>query len=231
MARLRDTLANTAAIAFAVAWAVPILWPQTQGDWADITVTISWVVLIVDVAMDWRESQSTKSYLKTHWIEVLAVFLPLLRPLRLVRLVLLIRKLDGTAASSFAGSVGAYLSSSATLIGFIAAVAILEQERGLPGSSINTFNDAAWWVMATMTTVGYGDVYPVSEGGRYIAMGLMICGIALLGGVTAMVTSIMTARVVKTEDHFDTQMEYLTQAIQDLNTLPSHCPHCGHDLR
>jgi voltage-gated potassium channel Kch len=51
------------------------------------------------------------------------------------------------------------------------------------------FGDAIWWAVTTMTTVGYGDHYPVTAGGRLVAFGLMIGGIALLGTVTATLAS------------------------------------------
>lgn len=110
-------LANLAAVGFAIAWAMPILWPSTGGPWAEITILVTWVFLAVDVVMDWYESESTWTYLKSHWLEVISVFLPLLRPLRLARLLLLIRKVDQSALTNLTSSVGVYLTSSATLIG------------------------------------------------------------------------------------------------------------------
>lgn len=227
---MRNTLANLAAMGFAVAWAVPILWPSTGGIWSEATILVTWVFLAFDVVMDWHESDSTWEYLKTHWLEVIAVFLPLLRPLRLVRLFLLIRKIDQSALSNLTGSVGLYLTSSATLIGLIAAIAILEVERGVPGSTINDLSDAVWWALATMTTVGYGDTHPVTDQGRLVAMILMVCGIALLGGVTATVASLLTSRVVETEDHIEAKVDHLTELVSNLNTKQTHCPHCGHRL-
>lgn len=227
---VRNTLANLAAMGFAVAWALPILWPQTDGPWSEIVIWVTWVFLAVDVVMDWYESESTWSYLKAHWLEVLAVCLPLLRPLRLVRLFLLIRKIDQSALSNLTGSVGVYLTSTATLIGVIASVAILDAERDAPGAMITDFYDAAWWTLTTMTTVGYGDTYPVTDQGRLIAMVLMVCGIAFLGGITATVASLLTSRVVETEDHIEAKVDRLTEAVAELNTKPTHCPHCGHKL-
>lgn len=218
---MRNTLANLAAMGFALAWAVPILWPETGGPWSEITIWVTWIFLAVDVVMDWYESESTWAYLKSHWLEVLAVGLPLLRPLRLVRLFLLIRKIDQSALSNLTGSVGVYLTSTAGLIGAIASVAILGAERGAPGSTIHGFGDAMWWTITTMTTVGYGDTHPVTQSGRLIAMALMVCGIALLGGVAATVASLLTSRVVETEDHIEAKVDRLTAAVAELNTKPS----------
>jgi voltage-gated potassium channel len=54
-------------------------------------------------------------------------------------------------------------------------------EHNAPGSKITNLGDAVWWAVVTVTTVGYGDVYPVTFEGRVIATAIMIIGIAILG--------------------------------------------------
>jgi voltage-gated potassium channel len=65
----------------------------------------------------------------------------------------------------------------------------LDAERSSRDANISDFGDAIWWAVSTMTTVGYGDHYPVTPVGRLVAFGLMIGGIALLGTVTATLAS------------------------------------------
>ncbi len=60
------------------------------------------------------------------------------------------------------------------------SVAVLEFER-VPGANIVTAEDALWWALSTMTTVGYGDRFPVTSEGRMIAAVLMITGVGLFG--------------------------------------------------
>ena len=71
---------------------------------------------------------------------------------------------------------------------------MLDAERG-HGGPIESFGDALWWAMATVMTVGYGDMYPVTAAGRLIATALMIAGIAVLGVVTASLASWLIERV------------------------------------
>jgi len=62
-------------------------------------------------------------------------------------------------------------------------------EQHAPGATIHNFGDALWWSIVTVTTVGYGDKYPVTAGGRGVAVVLMITGIGLAGVLSATVAS------------------------------------------
>jgi voltage-gated potassium channel len=72
---------------------------------------------------------------------------------------------------------------------FVAGLASLDAERSNPDANITTFGDALWWACTTITTVGYGDFFPVTAQGRLIAVALMIAGITMLGVVTAALAS------------------------------------------
>jgi voltage-gated potassium channel len=76
-------------------------------------------------------------------------------------------------------------------------LAVLDVEANAPGSNLTTIGDALWWAMTTITTVGYGDHYPVTVMGRCVAAGLMIGGVAVLGVVTASVASWMVQSVAE----------------------------------
>ena len=72
---------------------------------------------------------------------------------------------------------------------FAGAVTVYGAERDQPDANIRTFPDALWWAMTTMTTVGYGDRFPVTAQGRGMAAVLMLAGIAILGIVTASIAA------------------------------------------
>jgi voltage-gated potassium channel len=77
----------------------------------------------------------------------------------------------------------------------VAALAVLDAERDAPNATITNFGDALWWAVTTITTVGYGDRYPVTTEGRLIAGALMVAGIALVGVITASLASWFVQRI------------------------------------
>ena len=111
------------------------------------------------------------------------------RQLRALRLVTVISVLNRQLRDDVRGRVAVYVASTVTLVGFVAAIAVLDAERDAPDASITTFGDAVWWTLTTISTVGYGDRYPVTLEGRCVAAALMVAGIALLGVVTASIAS------------------------------------------
>lgn len=91
--------------------------------------------------------------------------------------------------------------TSAAILAFVmivfCAIAILKMEKDVPNSNIKTAEDALWWAYVTITTVGYGDKFPVTSEGRIIAAILMTVGVGLFGTFTAYVASWFVARKVK----------------------------------
>jgi len=87
------------------------------------------------------------------------------------------------------GRVVFYVVGTVALVGFVSSLAVLDAERDVPAASITSFGEAVWWTLTTISTVGYGDRYPVTFEGRFVAAALMVTGIALLGVVTASIAS------------------------------------------
>ena len=130
-------------------------------------------------------------YIAHHWIDVLIVILPFMRPLRVLRsaraLLFIVRGLWTLRAISRRRGVRTSVALAAA--GPVAAAAVVfYAERGA-GGTIQSFDDALWWALATITTVGYGDVAPVTHAGRGVATFLMLLGIGLFGVLTASVAS------------------------------------------
>ncbi len=124
----------------------------------------------------------------------------LLRPLRLLRLVTLLSVLNRTGSQGLRGRVVTYAAGGTTLLVLCGALAITDAERSQTGATITSFGDALWWAVSTMTTVGYGDTYPITTTGRVVAAFLMLGGIAVLGVVTATLASWLVERVTEANE-------------------------------
>jgi voltage-gated potassium channel len=191
------------ALLFLGAYAWPILDPNLSGGWVTAcgwVTWLAWTAFAVDYVARFGLSRDRRAFVRTNVLDLLVVVLPVLRPLRLLRLVKLLGVLNRHAGSSLRGQVITYLLGGTGLVLFLAALAALDAERGQEGANIETFGDAFWWALTTVTTVGYGDQFPVTTTGRFIAAGLMLAGIALLGVVTASFATWLVERVSEVEE-------------------------------
>jgi voltage-gated potassium channel len=91
------------------------------------------------------------------------------------------------------GHLGRFLLAASVLV-LNGAVIVYLLERHAPGSSIHTLGESLWWSAVTVTTVGYGDFYPVTTGGRITACFIMGTGLLTLAVVTAQVASSFVAQ-------------------------------------
>lgn len=181
-----------ASLVFMAAYATRVL-AVSLAAWRDLCLWVMlalWVVFAADYVVRWRlGGQHFLRFVSTHFLHTVVVILPLLRPLRIVPLYDVIQRRQGEPRLSLYARVISYASLSTLLLGFAGALAVFQQERGAPGATMTTFGDAVWWAASTLSTVGYGDITPVTELGRTIAMGMMACGIGLLGAVTGSFSS------------------------------------------
>lgn len=185
------------ALAFLVAYAWPVLDPRVEQDVRSFLSIVSrtvWVAFALDFAIRIALAENRRSYAIRHWYDVALIILPMLRPLRLLRLLALLRILN-RSASTRATRVSAYVVGVAILSVCLGAIAVLDAEQDAPGANIKSFGDALWWAVTTVTTVGYGDYYPVTTQGRLVAVVLMVVGIAMVGAVTASVAAWLVSTV------------------------------------
>jgi voltage-gated potassium channel len=186
------------ALAFLVAYAWPILDPRLDPDLRTMLEVASWTVwaaFVIDFVARLYLAQERRAYAVSHWYDVALIVLPMLRPLRLLRLLAFARVLNRSAAGSLVGKVSAYVFGTAVMALGLGALAVLDAEQDASGANITTFGDALWWAATTVTTVGYGDFFPVTTTGRLVAVALMLVGIACIGAITAGVAAWLVAQV------------------------------------
>lgn len=185
------------AIAFLAMYSVQVL-RQPQGREAYVLNLASWIVwslFVVDYLVRLGLALDRRHWFVRHLFDLLIVALPIMRPLRLLRLVVLVGALQKAVGSAVRGRILIYTISAVVLLIYVASLAILAEEREHPGANITSLGKAVWWAISTVTTVGYGDLFPVTVPGRIIAVLLMIGGISLIGVVTASLASWIVQRV------------------------------------
>ena len=180
------------ALAFLVAFSYPAFVdpvPTSTQTLLNVVQWVSWIAFAMDLIYGLFKSEDKARYLKKHPLEIAAVLFPFLRPLRLMRVIsfggLAIQKI--AIGRQFAITVKVLIAS--IFVAYISAVQITITERAVEGSNIHNFGDGLWWAITTVTTVGYGDRYPTTTEGRFLAVALMFMGISLVGVITASVAA------------------------------------------
>jgi voltage-gated potassium channel len=191
---------------------------------ADFVVCL---VFLADFIISLSRAEHKLRYLYTWgWLDLLSS-IPMLdaaRWGRAARIVRILRVLRGIRATRILAGVALEKRSQSTslaaaLLGLlllvVASVSILQVETG-PASNITTAEDAIWWALSTITTVGYGDRYPVTPEGRVIAGILMCAGVGLFGMFSGFLAAWFVSPESRDERH---EIQALREEIRELRAL------------
>ena len=172
--------------------AAPLFWdlsPSSEAVAFALDMLI-WALFATDLAVKVAVAPRRVKYVREHWLEVMVVLIPFARPLRILRIIVY-------GSRAYRGAVRLvhvdFLVVYAIGLVLLITTFVMSAERG-HNSELDSFPDALWWSIATVTTVGYGDVVPVTQVGRAFAYVLMIGGIGLFGALTANFASILVRR-------------------------------------
>ncbi|MFC1502733.1 potassium channel family protein [Pseudomonadota bacterium] len=176
--------------------------PQTENVYTLFVGIDTFICLIFwcQLLTDLFRSQTRWTYMKKHWPDFIAS-LPIIETFRFIRIVQVFRVIrllrsskqilvhvrsnrrEATVASIFL---------LLTLLITIGSALILILESNSPESNIHSASDALWWVFVTISTVGYGDHYPVTTFGKIVAAVIIICGVGIFGMVAGLVSSLIS---------------------------------------
>jgi voltage-gated potassium channel len=168
------------------------------------------MVFLLDFFVRFFRAKSKLRFMRWGWIDLLSS-IPMVDPLRWGRLARVFRIIRVLRALGSTRRIIAFLyrrrmtslAGSALLVTFLllvfSCIAILSLENE-EGSNIKTPSDAIWWAFTTITTVGYGDKFPVTMEGRAVAVVLMVAGISLFGIFTGLFAKLFIEPDVKRED-------------------------------
>jgi voltage-gated potassium channel len=145
----------------------------------------------------WRAENRWRYFMQWGWLDLLSSVpsVDILRSARLARILRIFRVLRAVRAAKILADVVIRHRAKNVLMaaGFIALLLIVFASIGMlhvetaPDANIKTPEDAVWWAIETITTVGYGDRFPVTPEGRVLAAVLMVCGVGLIGIFTGFV--------------------------------------------
>ncbi|GAA2476496.1 potassium channel family protein [Streptomyces gobitricini] len=212
------------ALAFGLAYAVPIVAPDADPWVHTLCSAVEWVVwgaFAVDYTVRLVLAPSRWHFVRSHPLDLLAVLLPLVQPLRLLRLLSTLLLVGRRARMASQIRLTTHVAGSVVGLLMFGSLAVLHVERDAPGGNIKTLGDAVWWSFTTMTTVGYGDHAPTTGLGRLLAVGLMLSGIALLGVVTANIAAWFISRFERDDEQERRQsalLEELAREVRELRT-------------
>jgi voltage-gated potassium channel len=230
------------SLVFLAVYAVPVIDPQLPAAAASVCTAASyviWLLFILDYLIRVSLAERRWRFLRGHVLDLVIVAVPILRPFRALRIFSVSQALFLRNARQVYLRAAQLVVAATGLVVFIAATAMLDTERDVPGSHITDFADAAWWAVTTVTTVGYGDAYPVTGTGRLIAASLMLIGIALLGMVTATVAAWFVhlgQRLEQTDEsdvlvRLERKLTTIETELAELKRLPTGSPAIGESLQ
>lgn len=164
-----------------------------------ITDNLICIVFLIDFSKRFLQAENKLKFLQWGWIDLVSSipmldFMRVGRAIRLIRLFRILRAFRSTRhliQHIFKKRTKGTLTAAAIiaiLMIIFSSIAILQVETD-SNSNIKTAEDAIWWAYVTITTVGYGDKYPVTTEGRIIAIMLMTVGVGLFGTFTAYLAS------------------------------------------
>ncbi len=183
------------------------------------------VVFFVDFWVNLFSAHNKLAYLKWGWID-LASSIPMLdmaRAGRLARIIRILRAFRGIRSARFIADYwlhrradGAFFAIAllSVMLVLFSSISILQFETG-PESNIRTPQDALWWAFTTITTVGYGDKFPVTTEGRAIAAVLMTAGVGMFGSFTGLIAS-WILRPARKDQEQDSELARLRDQVESI---------------
>ncbi|TFC52903.1 two pore domain potassium channel family protein [Cryobacterium sp. TMT1-21] len=196
--------------AFLFAYATPIIAPEIGSwwrlllEWVEIA---TWAAFALDFTVRLSLARGRLKFIRTHLLDLVAVALPLFRPLRALRVLSIVILSARRLSKKLKNRVMTYAAVTAVSVWFIAGLAVTDAERGAPGANIHSVWEGWWWSFITMATVGFGDLYPVTAEGRLVTVGLVATGIALIGTLTAFIAAWFASASREAEEEIKAELD------------------------
>lgn len=187
-----------------------------------------WAAFAFEYVVRLALTENRRRFVRREWPDLLIVVLPFLRPLRIVRSARALRLLRLGRLVAVLGEAGQearrllvrhrlHYTLLVTLIVVVGTAALMLAVEDGSAGAIDGFDDALWWAITTVTTVGYGDTFPVTSAGRGIGAFLMVAGIALFGVLTANLAAFLLERGPESDER--TVEDRLDEVLRRLDAI------------
>jgi len=195
----------------------------------DTIFLIGWFGFVIDLVLRWVFDDERRTFVRRHWLLILAVVLP---PLRVVLIGYVVVRLARSPAQ-LRNRLSLYSLYLTILVITFGAIIVLAFEKQNPQANIKNYGQALWWAVCTIATVGYGDYTPVTTGGRISATIVILTGLATISIVTATIASRFVsgpATAVEFEEtevsmgDIEIRLARIETALASLTTAPGNNP-------
>lgn len=184
------------AVVYLALFALEILADMPAATFFDFVVIndVIWGIFVADFVVRFVLTHNKWRFLKRNVVEAVSLLLPFFRAFRMFRVIVALSFLT-RVAQSLQGRINVYLGLILPLLIFTCSLGVYDAEHKAPGANITTYGDSLWWTFVTITTIGYGDYYPITFEGRAIAILLMMSGLALVSVITVSIGSWFLSRL------------------------------------
>jgi len=195
--RFGNPFALIMSLVFLAAWVIDLV-PTVAPDVAALARSLfwlAWLALVADYFTRVFVSGHPFVYIIRNPLGFLGAIFP---PFRLFYIVHAFSVLSGNKPGLLTQtSIGAVVVLFISIV--LGSALVVHYEYGQPGATIETYDDSIWWAFETVSTVGYGDFVPVTQGGRLVAIGLMVVGVALASVAAASVIHFLSSERKKAQ--------------------------------
>ncbi|HCG6531616.1 potassium channel family protein [Vibrio parahaemolyticus] len=176
-------------------------------------------IFFIDFVQQYRAAPSKLEYMKWGWLDLISCIplmemnqlARLIRVFRLVRAIKSISMISHAINENKASTSLHFMVVTSLMMMLFGSIYILYLEKDMPGANIHTAGDAFWWTFVTITTVGYGDFFPVTLEGRIVAIILITTGVGMFGSFTA----VLASWIMDTSDERKVEV----QILEEVNAL------------
>lgn len=190
--------------------------------WCAVILAVTWCWFIVDFL--WRlvlSGHDRVTFMRTRIFDLITITVPFLRPFMIMPFIWRLPVFKRGSAALLRVRYGIMTMTLSFLLVYVGAYLVWATEKDHQGALITSFGDAMWWGFATITTVGYGDLVPITVPGRVLAVFLMVGGVFVVGVTTATVVSALSDHLkqfVMREASEDASAAALTEGEATKNT-------------